>query len=124
VDCFGCYLSGPAWREGLLTISVIQGWAKSKDRWWRRAALVSTIALSRRAAIGDSAMTVGVCASLASDPDDMVVKALSWALRELAKKHPAEVRRFLEHHQHALAARVKREVQNKIATGLKNPRRS
>jgi 3-methyladenine DNA glycosylase AlkD len=124
VDCFGCLVSGPAWRDGQLPTSLVHDWTGSEDRWWRRAALVSTIALSRRAATGDSAMAVKVCALLASDPDDMVVKALSWALRELAKKHPAEARKFLEDHEHELAALVKREVRNKLETGLKNPRRS
>src|ERR1700691_2936100 len=48
VDCFACYLSGPAWRDGRLSDAVIRRWIKSADRWWRRAALVSTVALSRR----------------------------------------------------------------------------
>jgi 3-methyladenine DNA glycosylase AlkD len=52
----------------------------------------------------------------------MVVKALSWALREAAKKHPNQVRSFLAEHQEALTARVKREVNNKLTTGLKTPR--
>ena len=56
------------------------------------------------------------------DRDDMVVKALSWALRELAKKHPKEALAFVEVHRDRLSARVSREVRNKIATGLKNRR--
>src|SRR5262245_12218246 len=47
VDPFGCELSGPAWRNGQVENELIHGWARSKDRWWRRAALVSTISLSR-----------------------------------------------------------------------------
>ena len=50
-------------------------------------------------------------------------KALSWALRELVVHDPDAVREFLEEHEDALAARVKREVRNKLTTGLKNPRR-
>jgi 3-methyladenine DNA glycosylase AlkD len=53
----------------------------------------------------------------------MVEKALSWALRELGKRHPAAVRDFLARHDGALGARVRREVGNKLGTGLKNPRR-
>jgi hypothetical protein len=48
---------------------------------------------------------------------------LSWALRELAKREPAAVRGFLEEQGAAVAARVLREVCNKLHTGLKNPRR-
>ena len=124
VDCFACSLSGPVWRDGRLSGAVIREWVRSDDRWWRRAALVSTVALSRRGEAEDVRRAVEICTLAASDHDDMVVKALSWALRELAKKHPREAAKFLARHQGALASRVTREVQNKIATGLKNPRRA
>ncbi|MDH3368103.1 MAG: DNA alkylation repair protein, partial [Gemmatimonadota bacterium] len=54
--------------------------------------------------------------------DDMVVKAMSWALRELIPVDHRAVERFLRKHDDVLAARVKREVRNKLTTGLKNPR--
>lgn len=55
--------------------------------------------------------------------DDMVVKGMSWALRELVVHAANAVISFLDEHEDVLAARVKREVRNKLATGLKNPRR-
>ena len=125
VDTFACYLAGPAWREHQVSDQLIHRWARSRDRWWRRAALVSTVALNNQArgGRGDTTRTLAVCRMLASDDDDMVVKALSWALRELAKRDPQAVRAFLREHEGALAARVRREVRNKLSTGLKNPRR-
>jgi 3-methyladenine DNA glycosylase AlkD len=57
------------------------------------------------------------------DRDDMVVKALSWALRELARKHKQAARSFLEENRQALAPRVLREVECKLTTGLKSPRK-
>jgi len=48
VDTFACYLSGPAWREGQLTDALIESWTTSKDRWWRRAGVVSTVALNNK----------------------------------------------------------------------------
>ena len=59
---------------------------------------------------------------LAGDQDDMVVKALSWALRQLAAHDAAAVRKYLAEYDEVLAARVKREVNNKLRTGLKTPR--
>jgi 3-methyladenine DNA glycosylase AlkD len=40
--------------------------------------------------------TLDICRRLAADGDDMVVKALSWALRELVVWDPEAVRRFLD----------------------------
>jgi len=126
VDCFACYLAGPAWREHQVPDKVIHRWARSKDRWWRRAALVSTVPLNSKAqgGNGDTARTLEVCGLLAGDRDDMVVKAMSWALRELSKRDPKSVRQFLDKHHGLVAARVLREVSNKLSTGLKNPTRN
>ena len=52
----------------------------------------------------------------------MVVKAMSWALRELAKRDPSAVRAFLDTHNERIHARVRREVTNKLATGRKSGR--
>jgi 3-methyladenine DNA glycosylase AlkD len=52
----------------------------------------------------------------------MVEKALSWALRELVVHDPAAVERFMAAHAARLGSRVKREVESKLKTGLKNPR--
>jgi 3-methyladenine DNA glycosylase AlkD len=122
VDTFSCYVAGPAWRARQIPDRVIHGWARSADRWWRRAALVATVALNcpARGGLGDTPRTLQVCRMLAADRDDMVVKAMSWALRELAKRDPRAVRDFLA--GQPVAARVAREVRNKLTTGLKNPR--
>jgi len=124
VDTFACYVAGPAWREGQVPDDVIHGWARSPDRWWRRAALASTVPLNNRArgGRGDAAGTLAVCRLLAGDRDDMVVKAMSWALRELAKRDDVAVQDFLAEEGARLAPRVLRKVSNKLETGLKNPR--
>ena len=108
---------------GRITDAEVLEWARSGDRWWRRAALVSTVALNNtaRGGSGDAVRTLTICDALKSDRDDMVVKALSWALRELAKREPDPVRAYLERHGHEIAARVRREVGNKLRTGHKNP---
>jgi len=85
---------------------------------------VSTVPLNVKAqgGTGDAARTLGVCRLLISDRDDMVVKALSWALRSLAQRDTEAVHRFLKDHNSRLAPRVLREVNNKLKTGLKNPK--
>jgi 3-methyladenine DNA glycosylase AlkD len=122
VDSFAMILSGPMWARGNLPDKTIATWARSEDLWWRRTALVSTVALSRRGEPNDLLRAEKICALLATDKDDMVVKALSWALREVAKKHPNEAADFLAKYKQVLAPRVIREVNNKLRTGLKTPR--
>jgi 3-methyladenine DNA glycosylase AlkD len=123
-DTFACLVAGPAWREGRVRDAVVLGWTRSRDRWWRRTALAATVALNvaARGGAGDAGRTLRVCARLAGDHDDMVAKAMSWALRSLVPHDAPAVKRFLAAHEGELAARVKREVANKLRTGRKNPR--
>jgi len=125
VDMFGCYVAGPVWREHQVDDELIKRWALSKDRWWRRAALVSTVPLNSKSlgGSGDTGRTIAICDILVKDRDDMVVKAMSWALRKLAKQDRGAVTEFLKTHDSELAPRVIREVNNKLRTGLKNPRK-
>jgi 3-methyladenine DNA glycosylase AlkD len=125
VDGFACLISGPAWRENQVPDTLIHKWARAEDRWWRRAALVSTIPLNvqARGGTGDVPRTLSICRLLVDDRDDMVFKAMSWALRVLVVHDAEAVRAFLAEYEDRLASRVKREVRNKLVTGLKNPRR-
>jgi len=124
VDSFARTLAGPAWLRGQISDKLIIKWARSKDRWWRRAALVSTVALNIRSkgGQGDVPRTLSICRLLVDDHDDMVVKAMSWALRELVVHDSRAVERFMKKHEKVLAARIKYEVRNKLNTGLKNPK--
>ena len=69
---------------------------------------------------GDVARTLDICRRLVADRDDMVVKALSWALRELTVWDHGAVGGFLHEHHDALASRVRREVTTKLETGRKD----
>ena len=58
-------------------------WAKSKDRWHRRAACVALIQGTRRRMFHQEVQRL--TALLLADEDDMVQKGLGWLLRETAK---------------------------------------
>lgn len=99
----------------------MSSWARSRSRWWRRAALVSTVPLNVRAqgGHGDAPRTLAICEVLADDRDPMLVKAMSWALRALAVRDAEAVRAFMARNGHRLSALVVREVRNKLRTGRK-----
>jgi len=124
VDLFGVTLAGPAWRRGRVSDQKILEWARSTDRWQRRLSLVATVRLNSKTGggTGDWRRTLRVAKLHLDDRDDMVEKAMSWALRELSQREPSKVREFLREHSERLAPRVRREVKNKLETGLKNPK--
>jgi len=123
-DGFGMIVAGPAWLYGRIDDADIRRWAKSDDLWWRRAALVATTGLNNksRGGRGDALRTLAIVEVLIDDREDMIVKAVSWALRMLAPWEPAAVRAFMAKHGDRVPARARREVRNKLETGYKNPK--
>ncbi|MYG91047.1 MAG: DNA alkylation repair protein [Chloroflexi bacterium] len=125
VDHFARKLSGPAWQRGQITDARVRRWATSSDFWWRRAGLVSTIALNERhLGKGDAGRTLEICELFVDDRADLHVKALSWALRELAIRDPDAVIEYIIDREERLAPRILREVRNKIETGHKQAKPS
>jgi len=68
-------------------------WARSKNRWRRRAACVALIRAARQRRLFPE--IVRVSNRLLSDPDDMVQKGLGWLLRETAKADPQKTVPYL-----------------------------
>src|SRR5262249_51237196 len=68
-------------------------WAKSKDRWHRRAACVALIPGTRLKMFFPE--IVRLSNFLLRDPDDMVQKGLGWLLRETAKADPKKTVPYL-----------------------------
>ncbi len=121
-DTYCTMIAGWHWREGTLPDKQILDWLNSKNRWLRRTAVVCTIPLNLRAkgGTGDPKRTLMVCKKVVNDRDDMVIKALSWALRELSKSDKQSVVDFMDQYWDQLHGRVKREVSTKLETGRKN----
>ncbi|MDD1776115.1 MAG: DNA alkylation repair protein [Candidatus Methanomethylicus sp.] len=69
--------------------SSVVDWARSKNRWLRRASAVSFIVPARR---GDFLAEVFAVADIMLvDPDDMVQKGYGWLLKEASRCHQGEV---------------------------------
>lgn len=122
VDCYGVYIIGYALREHLISLDYIQNLINSENFWIRRVALVSTVALNMksRGAKGNPDLTIKICSYFVNDHHNMIIKALSWSLRELIKITPKPVIDFIEKYNEILHPRVIREVTNKLTTGKKN----
>jgi len=121
VDCYGAYLVGYAWRVGIIDTAKVKSFYASDDFWIRRIALVATVSLNQKArgGTGDAKRTLEICKLAINDHANMINKALSWALRELAKIEKVSVVDFIEKHQDRLHSRVLKEVRYKLETGRK-----
>lgn len=122
VDCFGVYVHGKAWQLGILSTEDIIQLAKVNDLWQRRLAIVSTIPLNQKSSggIGDPDRTLQICDFVIDDHRDLIVKAVSWALRKLGTVEPEIVKAYIIKHESRLHKRILREVRNKLFYGKKN----
>jgi 3-methyladenine DNA glycosylase AlkD len=122
VDGYCMYVIGHAWRKGMFDDEYFKNLLKSEDVWQRRIAVVATIPLNSKAqgGSGDAKRTLEICKLVVEDYHDMIVKALSWALRELAKRDKDEVQNFIDRYDEVLHQKVLREVTNKLVFGKKN----
>jgi 3-methyladenine DNA glycosylase AlkD len=77
------YLIAPMVAANPARVTAVFRWAKSKDRWHRRAACVALIQGTRQKMFLPQVKKLSD--SLLADQDDMVQKGLGWLLRETAK---------------------------------------
>jgi 3-methyladenine DNA glycosylase AlkD len=82
-DALAHYLLAPMVVANPLRAERVFKWAKTKNRWRRRAACVALIRGARQKKF--FAEIVRLSAMLLRDEDDMVQKGLGWLLREAAK---------------------------------------
>lgn len=61
-----------------------------------------------------------ICEKVIHDRENMIVKALSWALRELSKSDKPAVEKFMEKYDSQMAGLARREIYTKLETGRKN----
>jgi 3-methyladenine DNA glycosylase AlkD len=85
-DALVHYLIGPMIATKPSRVKNVFHWAKSPNRWHRRAAWVALIQGARQKMFLPE--TVRLSHQLSDDPDDMVQKGLGWLLRETAKIDP------------------------------------
>ena len=89
-------------------LDAVEAWIESPHLWTRRAALVFTLPWTKEKR--DPGRMLGWAARLADDRQWFIQKAVGWWLRELSKRDPEQVRRFLEEHGARLTGVARREA--------------
>jgi 3-methyladenine DNA glycosylase AlkD len=67
----------------------IKSWARSENRWLRRASAVSLIVPAKKGDFLEDALDI--CDVLLRDEDEMVQKGYGWLLKEESRRHQREV---------------------------------
>ncbi len=75
--------------------SILYKWAKSKNIWQRRMAVLATFEFIRRKKYND---TLKLCEILLKDDHDLIHKATGWALREIGNRNLNVEEEFLLKH--------------------------
>ncbi len=70
-------------------IGEVKSWARSENRWLKRASAVSFIVPAKRGLFLQDAFEI--CDVLLVDTDDMVQKGYGWLLKEESRKHQTKV---------------------------------
>jgi 3-methyladenine DNA glycosylase AlkD len=89
-------------------LNAVEAWIESPHMWTRRAALVFTLPWTKGE--HDPEQMLGWAARLADDREWFIQKAVGWWLRELSKRDPERVRRFLDEYGRKLTGVAKREA--------------
>ena len=98
VDLAGLYVVGPHLVER--PRAMLTKLARSRDRWERRLAIVSTAALLRA---GKTADTFRLAKLLLKDEEPLVQKGVGWMLRFAGDADPEALRAFLDKHAPGMA---------------------
>jgi 3-methyladenine DNA glycosylase AlkD len=75
--------------------SLMEEWIKSRNKWVRRLAIATIPPYIRRKKRG-SKMCLQILNKVMKEEDEDVKKAIGWALREVTKKDPESVFKFLQ----------------------------
>jgi len=89
-------------------LDAVEAWIENPHLWTRRAALVFTLPWTKERR--NPERMLGWAARLADDRQWFIQKAIGWWLRELSKRDPKRVRRFLIDHGGKLTGVATREA--------------
>lgn len=110
VDFIATQIVGPlVERDARLNVR-LDRWIKDPDFWIRRSAVLALLVSLRRGG-GDWPRFVRYADRLLEEKEFFIRKALGWVLREVSKKDPERVRKFLADREGRISGVTRREAE-------------
>ncbi len=81
-------------------VQELKTWAKSKNRWVKRASAVSLIVPAKHGKFLDEVFDIANILLL--DTDDMVQKGYGWMLKEASRLHQKEIFKYVVRHKNEM----------------------
>ena len=98
-------------------VGELKKWAKSKNRWLKRASAVSLIIPAKRGEFLPDILEIADI--LLHDQDDMVQKGYGWMLKEASRMHQKEVFEYVLKHKNNMPRTALRYAIEKMPAELK-----
>ncbi len=98
-------------------LSNLKKWAKSKNRWMRRASAVSLIVPAKQGKFLNDILQIADI--LLQDRDDMVQKGYGWMLKEAGRNHQKEIFNFVVSRKNIMPRTALRYAIEKMPKELK-----
>ena len=95
----------------------LKQWARSPNRWFRRAAAVTLIIPAKRGKFLEDIFEIADF--LLTDPDDLVQKGYGWLLKDAAIQHKDEIFEYVMKHKQAMPRTALRYAIERLPADLR-----
>ncbi len=114
VDWVASHRVGPLVRAHPRLKRTMRAWARDRDLWKRRTAIIHQLGFKAET---DTGLLVAAIEPSLDRKEFFLRKAIGWALREYAKTDPAWVVAYVEEHRERLSPLSQREALKNVLNG-------
>jgi 3-methyladenine DNA glycosylase AlkD len=118
VDEISAHLVGAVLGGDRRALRYLKRWSRDSNFWMRRAALLSQLLLFRGGG-GDKGLFYSFAAAMMEEKEFFIRKAIGWVLREISKRDPEEVARFVAENRGRMSGVTLREATRRLPEDLR-----